>query len=335
MIELIVIVFVTSLLIGWVLNILALRITSRWKVLSKFDQAKSREISRLGGVAIFISFLIPLIYFGSAYIVFNLKVWSLIGTMLLIFLLGLGDDIKELNPWVKLTGQIIVVSFLIFAGLKTKIIMVSPLINVLITFLWIVGITNAINLLDILDGLAAGLVAVSGLAFLVIAWLTSDILVAILTASLLGSTLSFLKFNFPLARIYMGDMGSGFLGFTLAVVAILLSYATPEHKLALLVPLFVLGLPIVDLAFVVFRRLSKRKSIIRKSKDHFVLYLIQQKYSLKRTIFTMYLISILFAVSAVLVLKVSDVLGIIIAVIAVSICLAMAYKFRRTNINVS
>ena len=323
--------FTISLVISWVLNNLALRMAFRWKTLSKFDPVKSKEISRLGGVALFAAFLIPLICFGSRYAAFDFKSWSLIGAMFLIFLLGLRDDIKELNPWAKLVGQIIVISFLIFAGFKTRIVMVSPAVNIVITFLWIIGITNAVNLLDILDGLAGGLAAISSLVFLILAYLTNNIFVAILTACLFGSTLGFLKFNFSSAKIYMGDTGSGFLGFSLAIIAIMLSYATLEHKLALFVPLFVLGLPILDLAFVTFKRLVQKKSIVRKSKDHLVLYLIQQGLSLKKAVFAMYLINILFGISAILLLKVSDFWGIIIFIVTIVSCLGMACNFEKTK----
>jgi UDP-GlcNAc:undecaprenyl-phosphate GlcNAc-1-phosphate transferase len=324
-------VIVTSFGLGWILNRLLLSIALKYRALNKFDRLKEKKVTKLGGTAIFISFLIPIVYFGFQYITLDLTC-SIIVSIVLIFLLGLRDDIRALSPWAKLIGQIIIISFLFFSGFQTEIIFFSPFVNGIITFLWIIGITNAINLLDILDGLAAGLVAISSLAFLLIAQLTGNILTSIIAASLLGSTLAFVKFNFPPAKIYMGDSGSLLLGFILSLIAIMLSYASLEHRVALVVPLAVLGLPIFDLTFLVFMRLVKRKSIIRKSKDHFALYLIHSGFSLKKAVVIMYILGILFSILAILILKTSEAWGMVILGLILFICLTIAYKINKAQV---
>ncbi|GAH05852.1 unnamed protein product, partial [marine sediment metagenome] len=121
------------------------------------------------------------------------------------------------------------------------------------TFLWIIGITNAFNHLDILDGLAGGIAVISSAAFFLIALSNANLGVAIPALVLVAVTLSFLRYNLSAAKVYMGNSGSHFLGFTLAAIALGISYAPLERKIALLSPLLILGFPIFDTAFLTFR----------------------------------------------------------------------------------
>ncbi|MFA5100437.1 MAG: MraY family glycosyltransferase, partial [Candidatus Omnitrophota bacterium] len=140
--------------------------------------------------------------------------------------------------------------------------------NVVVSAVWIIAITNAFNLLDIMDGLCAGvtIVIASGLLFVCI--LSNDMQNAVLLLVMIGSVGGFLMSNMPPAKVYLGNAGSHFLGFMLAAISINISYASLNHEVSLLSPLLIMGFPIYDTFFVAFLRLKKGKSAIKKSKDH-------------------------------------------------------------------
>ncbi len=299
-----------------------INLIGRKKTLS-FD---GRRLPIFGGIAIFISFYVTLLYFlfrGAVYI-HEIK-FLIISTPVIVFF-GLIDDVVELPIFIKFFGQLVAASVLIFFDVRTKIIFIPYYLNVLLSILWFVGITNALNFLDIMDGLSSGVALISTLSLLALCLLSHNMLTVLVLSSLAGILISFLIFNFPPARIFMGDSGSMFLGFTLAVCAILTDYATEKNPVALLAPLLALGFPIFDIIFVVLSRLKSKRSIFRKSNDHFSLKLVSMGYGSRKAVFLVYLFSLFFSIASLIVCFASNLVALSTILIVLIISATIGLK---------
>ncbi len=248
----------------------------------------------LGGIAIFISFISLFLYnFG-----FETETLSLVLGGTLIFLLGLYDDVRGLTPQIKFIGQIAVAGLLISMG-TVIIIIPYPVVSYPLTFFWIVGLTNAFNLIDNMDGLSAGIAAISSGALFVFSLLSGDEALAFCSIVLAGACIGFLLYNFNPARIFMGDCGSMFLGFTLAALSI---SGTWRHASSLfvtfLVPVVILGIPILDTAFVTFTRKLRGQPISQGGKDHMSHRLVALGFSERTTVLILYSISAIIGLGA-------------------------------------
>lgn len=322
-------VFLISFSLSYIFVPLAIKISYK---LNLVKSAQDRQIPWLGGTAIYLAFIITIFLFRKMFIL-DTTFWGVIWGSLIIFLIGLRDDLRELKPIFKLIAQILPAIILIIYGVKTQIIFVSPVFNLLITFLWILGITNAFNLLDILDGLCAGLAIIIALTFFSLGLASSHYLVCLITISLLGASLGFLRYNLPPAKIFLGDSGSLFVGFVLAAIGIALSYAYPQHEIALFTPVLVLGVPIFDLGFVVLMRLKKKRSPLKKSKDHLALRYLSLGYSQKRVLYWMYLFGIFFSLCAILVSKLSNKMGLFVIALVIFVCFIITLKMSKIKMN--
>jgi len=235
------------------------------------DQPGARKIHtipipRLGGVAIYAAFVLALLFFGDRFYV-NQVVGIFLGATLVSFL-GLWDDRRPLPAWVKLLGQIAAALILLLSGVKIRVLG-HPLLNGAATVLWVVFITNSLNLLDNMDGLAGGVAAIASAFFLLLAAMSGQYLVGALAAALLGVCIGFLVYNFNPATIFMGDSGSLFIGFMLAAVGIKLRFPDNVAFVTWMVPVFVLGLPIFDTTLVIVSRLRRGKNpLTNPGKDH-------------------------------------------------------------------
>jgi UDP-GlcNAc:undecaprenyl-phosphate GlcNAc-1-phosphate transferase len=185
---------------------------------------------------------------------------------MLIFTMGVIDDRVQLSWFSKLLGQIVAAVLLLASLSGEGAFLLSP-IGLVLALLWVVGLTNAINFLDNMDGICAGIAACVALAFVGLAVLNGQIETAVLAASVGGAALGFLRFNFPPARIFLGDGGSLFLGYALAALGILSTRQT-ELSLSLLVPVAVLAYPIFDITFVSITRYARGQSLTQGGKDH-------------------------------------------------------------------
>jgi UDP-GlcNAc:undecaprenyl-phosphate GlcNAc-1-phosphate transferase len=252
-------------------------------------------------------------------------------TIMLIF--GLIDDWRELSVGAKFLVQIIATSLLIFFGIKTQIVYIGNVPNLIITFIWILAITNAFNHLDVIDGLAAGCAMITSASFFVVAFLNGDARIAILSLTLTAVTLSCFFYNFPPAKVYMGNSGSHFLGFTLAAIALAISYAPMERKIALLSPLFILGFPVFDTIFLILMRTRKARSIFRKSNDHLALRFLRLGYSKNKTLLFMLILSLYFSFSGICLSQTSNILGIIIIALVGIVGLVLTKKMSKVSIN--
>jgi len=246
-----------------------------------------------------------------------------LAALLVMLIFGLIDDFKELSIGAKFIAQILSVSILILFGIRTYIVSIGVLANIMITFVWVIGITNAINHLDVMDGLAGVIAAVISFAFFIIAILNSDINTAIIASVLLGAILSFLIFNFPPAKIYMGNSGSHFLGFVLAAIALMVSYAPLDRKIALLSPILILGFPIFDTTFLILARSKQGISIFKKSDDHIALRFLSAGFPKRKALLYMFLSGAFFSLTGVALSQVRNLYSIILLSVALIASIAL------------
>lgn len=271
-------------------------------------------ISRLGGIAIFAGVMAALavelvgeLYFGwtTSLIDGGTMLLGVLAGMLVIFAIGLLDDIVSLQPGAKLIGQLTAASIVLAAGLRIDFVgnptgggLISlGLLGIPVTLIYIVGFTNVINLIDGLDGLAAGVSAIAGTSLLVLAARPNHFESAILAAALIGACLGFLRFNFNPASIFMGDSGSMFLGFALATIS-LLGVMKSVAAVALAVPLMVVGVPIFDTASAIVRRLLHKRPIQEADRGHIHHRLLRQGFNQRQTVVLIYIWSVVLAVGA-------------------------------------
>jgi UDP-GlcNAc:undecaprenyl-phosphate GlcNAc-1-phosphate transferase len=318
-----------SFFVGIIFIYLLKRLVLRYKILNP------RGVPLIGGIAMGLSFLIAS---RCGFLISANLSSQAVGIMMasaIMLIWGVIDDLQELSVLAKFLVQIIATTLLIFFGVKTQIILVSPLINLIITFVWVLAITNAFNHLDIMDGLACGTAIIVGLSFFIIAHLNGDIKSAILSLALVGGAFSFLIHNLPPARIYMGNSGSHFLGFILAAIALAISYAPLERKIALFSPLLILGFPIFDTTFLILMRLKQHRPVFRKSNDHIALRFLKLGFSKSKTLFFILLLCFFFALSGVVLSKVSNILGIVIIAAVILASIMIAYRISKVSIDES
>ncbi len=286
---------------------------------------------RIGGLAIVFGFLVATICFAIPYCDKRALFGTLIGAMIIV-IMGVVDDCKALPALPKFFVQIIAALVVIYVGgLKISVFTNPNILSsnpywvlpewlaVTVTVLWIVFITNAVNFIDGLDGLAAGVSAIMSISLVFISFRAGEISIAILGIALMGSCFGFLPFNFNPAKIFMGDTGSTFLGFMLATLSIqgmFKSYAV----ISFAVPLLILGLPLFDASFAMIRRMLKGESPMRADRGHLHHRLIDMGFSQKQTVFILYAIAGVLGISAVLLAE-SGVLRALLLLICVLILL--------------
>lgn len=274
----------------------------------KDDRRMHHEpIPRLGGLAIFIAFLLAFLVFSKG---IDRQLQSILLGAIVIVILGVFDDIYTLKAPVKLLVQILAACIVVFYGGCRIRFVTNPfgsgansyfdlgVFSIPLTLIWIVAITNAVNFIDGLDGLACGVCCISSVNMLVIALLVSEQDVALLMAALAGACIGFLPFNFNPAKIFMGDTGSTFLGFMLAAVSIqglFKSYAL----ISFAVPFLILGVPIFDICFAIIRRVASGKNPMEADRGHVHHRLIDMGFSQKQSVAIAYILTAILGLSAV------------------------------------
>jgi len=254
----------------------------RFGILDRPDgvlKTQKEPVPYLGGVAVFASVLIP----TAVFLRFSDRLPGLLLGAAIIVIVGLIDDIGRLSPGIKLLAQVVAVFVMLKAGIRIRIEAFPPLACVGLTFLWMILLVNGFNLIDVMDGLAAGVAAVSAAALAAVFLMQGDGLGAALCLSLAGSLLGFLRFNRPPAQIYLGDAGSLFIGFLLGGLAIQADY-TERNPLGWLTALAVFAVPLFEIAFVSYLRLRRGAPIFIGSRDHFSLRLRRWRLSTGQTV---------------------------------------------------
>ena len=267
-------------------------------------------LPRLGGVAIYLSFLtsIAIAWITSRYFhefISAISFRSLLTILIpgtLIFLLGIYDDIRSVGPYFKFAVQAVAAVMLFAGGLKILALPVlfgshqfGSAIGLPITILWVLGITNAFNLIDGLDGLAAGSALFSTLVVFVVAIFSGSTLVSLLTIALAGAILGFLRFNFNPATIFLGDCGSLFIGFMLSALALEGATQKAPTVIAVAIPVVSFGLPILETMLSIFRRLISGKPVFTADREHIHHKLLQLGMSDRKVVIVLYAVSAVFA----------------------------------------
>jgi UDP-GlcNAc:undecaprenyl-phosphate GlcNAc-1-phosphate transferase len=308
----------------------------------------TKPMPKFGGPAIIVGFLLSSIYLIiTSSIEGNLDLFGaesyfikLIGFLLGILVLSFVcffDDIKGINPFVKLTGQIIAAGIVVAFGIRIDNftlpfcegnIVLNEVFSIVITMIWIVGITNAINLIDGLDGLSTGISIISSISLLIIFALNGSPLIAIIIiTALVGALSGFLPFNFNPAKTFIGDIGSNFIGFTLSIVSIL-GIAKTATAFVIVLPIIVLGLPIFDTLSAIVRRLIKGKSlkaVFQADKGHLHHKLIEKGFTQKEAVLILYGISVVCGMFAVILFESSIWKAISFALMVVAV-VCIGYK---------
>ncbi len=249
----------------------------------------SRPTALLGGIGIFIGVVSSIIWIGLLDSIYS----GLVFGAVLIFISGLYDDVKGLRPYVKLIIHIIAGVLVMTSGVFLGNGLLPGYIAIPITLLWVVGITNAMNLLDNMDGLCSGISGIIGLFLGIIFLLNDQSVLSLLSFTVSGAAFGFLVYNFSSAKIFMGDSGSLFLGFLLSTIALMGTYETKSHvMLSLGIPLLVMSLPIFDTTLVTISRKYFNRPISQGGRDHSSHRLIALGYSERKSLLVMYGIAI-------------------------------------------
>jgi UDP-GlcNAc:undecaprenyl-phosphate GlcNAc-1-phosphate transferase len=259
-----------------------------------------RTMPRLGGLSVYLGFMAAAWFLP----IHGDKITGLLLGGTIVFLVGIADDIRGISPKVKLLGQTLAAIIVVYSGIRIEFIN-NPFngyfylgeLSIPITIFWIVAVTNSINLIDGLDGLASGVTTIALLTFSVIAAMVGQQAVSLLAFALAAAVLGFLRYNFHPAKIFLGDCGSLFLGYMVSVLAVfgLLKGVT---VLTFVVPVVVLGVPIFDTCFAILRRYCEHKPIFQADKKHIHHRLLSRGLSHRQAVLVIYCISIFFSVSA-------------------------------------
>ena len=299
-----IIAFLLSLIVTVILTPIVKKVAIYFNIVDKPTQRKIHEndMPRLGGLAIVIGAMAGFLYLQpeSPYMIH-----ILLGALVIV-IVGIIDDKVSLSPKAKLIGQIIAALIVVSSGLHIEYVTIPfygklefGIFSYAITILWIVGITNAINLIDGLDGLAAGVSSIALATILIMSVIDNQILVIALSVILLGSTVGFLFFNFYPATIFMGDTGALFLGYAISIISILGLFKSVT-LFSLVIPVIILAVPIFDTFFAIIRRIVNGQKISKPDNKHLHHRLISMGFSHRATVFIIYGVSLFFGISAII-----------------------------------
>lgn len=254
---------------------------------------------RMGGIAIFLSTLVATLLLRGA---FNELSGILVGATLVSFL-GLWDDRFSLSAGIKLLGQLFAVGLLILSGVRVTALPLDVL-NIAVTVLWMVGITNAMNFLDNMDGLSAGIAAIAAAHFALMCAFSGQYLVGALSVAVMAACIGFLIYNWNPATIFMGDTGSLFLGFTMASLGIKLRFPDNVTFVTWMIPILVLGVPIFDTTLVTLSRLRRGLNpLTTPGTDHSSHRLTYAGFSRREAVFLLYIAGFVLGLLAIFVTR--------------------------------
>lgn len=336
---------VTAIVIALGLALLVTPVVKKYAfklgALDRPDQRKvhKRVMPRLGGLAIYFSFVAAVLLTMDI----SVQVCGLLVGGTMIVMLGFVDDTSGLSPRLKLAGQIMAAAAVIPFGLEVNTL-TNPFSNEMplalgylsipVTVLWIVSVTNAVNLIDGLDGLAGGTSFISALTLAGVVWIettTSGFLVpgqseaVALALILAASVIGFLRYNFYPAQIFLGDSGSMFLGFSMAALSII-GMAKSATFISVIIPVVILGIPLLDTVFAIVRRYCGRRPIFQPDKEHLHHRLLQMGLSHRQTVLSIYGVNIVLGLSAVVLTLISPKQAVIFLVILSTVILMAANK---------
>ena len=290
----------------------------------------STPIPLMGGVAIFGGAMLILVaYFGR---LGNFRILGLLFGATLIAIVGLIDDRHPLPPLIKFAGQS--VAFLIVIALGTTVqLPLPPLVNYILTFIWLAVITNTVNFLDNMDGLCAGVSAVAAAFIVLLADVSGQFFVGPIAAAVLGACLGFLRYNFKPASIFMGDAGSLFLGFLLAQMTLQLRFPDNSTFVTWMIPLMLMGVPLFDFALVTIARLRRGVNpLTTAGKDHTSHRLVRMGLSHREAVMAIYLLGGAFGMVALFITQASFVEGYVVGAATLLIVSILIYNLLQREV---
>jgi len=308
------------------------RVAIHWGFIDQPSARKvhTRPTPRLGGLAIYLGCIAALLAFSDRFYVSQV-VSILVGATFVSFL-GVWDDHHGLRPLFKLAGQVLAAGILIMSGIQVGFLH-HPVLNLATTLLWVVGITNALNLLDNMDGLSGGVATVACIFFLLLAVMSGQYLVSSLAAALLGACLGFLYYNLNPASIFMGDTGSLFIGFILAALGIKLRFPDNVAFVTWMIPVVVLGLPIFDTVLVVISRLRRGLNpLTSPGKDHVSHRLVAMGATQREAVLVLYLVCCALGVVAMFLTQASVIEGYFIGGLLVLVALYALWRLEQVQV---
>lgn len=307
-------------------------------------RVNKKPMPRLGGLAVIAGFLVSVIYLvisasieGKINLLednLNIKLLGILGGMLVLGIVCYIDDVKDIKPLVKLAGQVAAAVIVASSGVlidnftipfKENSFVLNEVFSFILTVGWIIGITNAINLIDGLDGLSSGITLISCLSLVVVFALNESPLIAIiLITALAGAIVGFLPYNFNPAKTFIGDVGSNFMGFALAIISIL-GVAKTYTAIVLIAPIMILALPIFDTIWAIIRRIIKSKSIkgvFKADRGHLHHRLMAKGYTQKQSVLILYGATATLGMTAIILLdsgiwKAASFALLVIAIVAI------------------
>ncbi|WP_413307079.1 MraY family glycosyltransferase [Bacillus sp. 1P10SD] len=290
--------FFSSILLTPLVKKLAFKIGATDK--PNHRKVHSRIMPRLGGLSIFLSFIIGILIFQPT----DENHLPIVIGGIIIILTGMLDDVKEISPKIKLAGQIAASAVVvIYGGLQVEFINLPfggiidfGYLSIPLTMIWIIGITNAINLIDGLDGLAGGVSSIALISIAGMAVVMGNVYVTVMALIVAASTIGFLFYNFHPAKIFMGDTGALFLGYIIGVLS-LLGYKNVTF-ISLVIPVIILGVPISDTFFAIIRRLVNKKPLSAPDKSHLHHCLLRTGFSHRQTVLLIYAMASVFGLAA-------------------------------------
>ena len=307
-------------------------------------RVNKKPMPRLGGLAVIAGFLVSVIYLVISASIegkinlsedgLNIKLLGILGGMLVLGIVCYIDDVKDIKPLVKLAGQVTAAIIVASSGVlidnftipfKENSFVLNEVFSFILTVGWIIGITNAINLIDGLDGLSSGITLISCLSLVVVFALNESPLIAIiLITALAGAIVGFLPYNFNPAKTFIGDVGSNFMGFALAIISIL-GVAKTYTAIVLIAPIMILAIPIFDTIWAIIRRIIKSKSIkgvFKADRGHLHHRLMAKGYTQKQSVLILYGATATFGMTAIILLdsgiwKAASFALLVIAIVAI------------------
>lgn len=343
------IAFLLAFITAFVITPYTIRLAIKVGAVDKPNARRVNKIPkpRLGGLAVIAGFLVSVIYLVISMCIENkidlesdgLK-YKLLGILLGMIVLGITcyiDDLKNIKPWIKLLSQIVAAIIVIKSGVvidnftipfKENSVILNEVFSFVLTLGWIVGITNAINLTDGLDGLSSGITLISCISLLMIFSLNeSPIIAIVLITALAGSIVGFLPYNVNPAKTFIGDVGSNFMGFALSIISIL-GVAKTYTAIVLIAPIIILALPIFDTIWAIIRRIIKTKSIkgvFKADRGHLHHKLMDKGYTQKQSVFILYVATATLGMTAIILLDSGPWKAISFALLVIAI-VAIGYK---------
>ena len=321
--------FVIALIVTYICTPLVRTLAVKIGAIDAPDARKVHQVSipRLGGLAIYIGYMVSLLY--SVKDISSVK-GLLIGSVILVAV-GIWDDVKQIGPKTKLLGQIVAALMLPIFDNAIHFISIGDhmlyleYLSIPLTVFWIVGFTNIVNLIDGLDGLAAGISLIACIAICIVTLQMGQVDLACITLALAGAACGFLRYNFNPAKIFMGDTGSMLLGYTMAAISVMGSVKTAA-TVGLLVPVIVLGLPILDTLFAIVRRRINGRPVFQPDKGHLHHRLLAMGLTQKQAVLLMYAITAVLGCVSIVAAKANFTIGLLLVVLILCACVWTATR---------